>query len=67
MVTKKRIEEKSKDKSNLIMGGIVGTTILGSLGIIGAFWGKEGYEVLGLGILCMCILAIWFAITKTDI
>lgn len=66
------MELKSKEKRDVIsknnslkMAGIICSSFLGFIGIIGAFWGKEGLEFLGFGVLAVTLTGIWVMVSRT--
>ena len=53
----KRIEKKFASR----MTAMLCSTILGILGLIGAFWGNTGLEIFGLVVLLIAFVTIWIS------
>ena len=53
-----------EQKTTVRITAIILCGIMGSLGVIGAFWGREGYTTLGASILAFSFIAIWMFIIK---
>lgn len=69
---KYQMQLKSEERQHIIskinglkMAGIICSAILGFIGIVGAFWGKEGLEFLGFGVLAVTLTGIWVMASRS--
>jgi len=49
---------KEENKYALKMTAMILITILGIVATIGAFWGREGYIYVGVGLMILCFFGI---------